>query len=453
MIDSPGAQSNVSAAMSDNDFRIKQYLDTHSRNLRALNGNGGGWQQHRSAGVARSFGIKQQSQQQQHAQRPASQQSQGSRVSNMVERLTSPPPPSSQDTGNAQFKRTARIPGASKSFQAARQVFESSSPVLDASVLAKTNSFSPSSKRHSGGSDAFRGRRQGRSNPRRQRLETRVSSINTQEGDSGNLSDLDNMGESLLLDASPELRGSGIETIAISRLFEPSDSRSQMAFAHASQPVRNATDIGVSAAESDDIDTVDLGSSSDENYPDPSSFLAPRHDETSSMSPELGSPQTAVAQNQPNFRQPDGPSAFEDVAPVGANDISARSSGSKDALAKANDHARELAHVLSTPGKRRRIGNDKEEYDRDAMPMTIDKSHNLVRADKALRRLSDSSMFKALPVGTSHSSESAQPRIPLSEGAKRHQVKAGSRSSSKRIRMSSGDSPDPSLNPGEYSSE
>ncbi|KAJ2219299.1 hypothetical protein IWW45_009358, partial [Coemansia sp. RSA 485] len=82
-------------------------------------------------------------------------------------------------------------------------------------------------------------------------------------------------------------------------------------------------------------------------------------------------------------------------------------------------------------------------YGHDALPVTIDKGHNLIKADALVRRLSDSSTFRALPVDSSYSDSSFQPRTPLSAGAKRHLINVKPWSPSKRIRISAADSSDP----------
>ncbi|KAJ2873908.1 hypothetical protein FB639_004158, partial [Coemansia asiatica] len=267
------------------------------------------------------------------------------------------------------------------------------------------------------------------------------------------------MGETVSFDASPELTGSVLENIPGSRIFEPSQSQAQLSNARLNQLANNGTSSGtgngtrngVSLTKSDDVDTIDLDSSSEEDYPDPSSFLAPRSSQMGSLSPELGSPLTGVAQNHQTFNHLSKVPKIADLQPADTEQIIAEFSNSSSSdiniKARARDHENELARILNAPGKRRRVENGKdEENDRDALPVTIDKSHNLIRADKVLRRLSDSSTFRALPVGIYQSASSARLRTPLSEGAKRYQIKVRPWSSSKRIRMSSGDSSDSVLN-------
>ncbi|KAJ2708109.1 hypothetical protein FB645_000218 [Coemansia sp. IMI 203386] len=441
MIDSPSAHSNISAAMSDNDFRIKQYLDTHSRNIRMLNSSENGRLQHRPAGTTQSFSFQQQQKQQQQDLRPTSQQSQRSHVSSMIERLTSPPqPPSYQDASNARnSNRIVRVPRASNSFQATRDVFEFSSPMLGSSTIAKANSFSPLSKARNGVSDAARDRRKTRTSPRRRQPETRLAHVNTQDNDPGNLSDLDNMGETAFFEDSPELIGSGFDKVYEPLLLDSAQSK----------PDNKVTNNVAPDAKSDGLNVIDLDDSSDDDYPEPSSFLAPRSNGMGSLSPELGSPPTAVAQRGQTFKQQSTPPMTADLTPTDAKESKVEVIGSNggdsgnDALAEANAHAKELTHILNTPGKRRRVESSQEGYGHDALPVTIDKGHNLIKADGLVRRLSDSSTFGALPVDSSYSNSSFQPRTPLSAGAKRHLIKVKPWSPSKRIRISAADSSDP----------
>ncbi|KAJ2725493.1 hypothetical protein GGI07_001249 [Coemansia sp. Benny D115] len=432
-LNSPGSQSTYSQAFSDSDYRIKKKLDSSSRDLRELLS---------ADSISKSFtegrtnnSTSMRPPRTQPAWLQGRSQYQPSKLNNTSKALsladTQSITSAGSDSGATIPKRAALISSASKSFKAARDFFESSSPVLNSSppVVARALPRSAGrlgAKKSSNGDSA----RSNNSGFWRSPTPTNPMQLDARTGGHNRMLSMDDMEKTHLAPSAPEFTiPAGPERPAASML-SPSQKKD-------SSIVLDA-----------DILNFDPDVSSDEEYPDPNSLLADRGGMSQSMSTngsmglglELGlesSPATLPKEAVGNGK--DSGDFIED------EHMDEGKEGAQSADAGLDD---KLESTIPKLGKRRRATNSEKQYDQQPQPVIVDKAHNLVKvADtQSVSPTPSEENSLSAPSSVGAFAYGDQMMTPPRNRLKKPAIRVRPWSSNKRIRMSTSESPEPSQN-------
>ncbi|KAI7834949.1 hypothetical protein BX661DRAFT_175827 [Kickxella alabastrina] len=429
-VDSPGSQSTFSMAISDSDYRVKRHLDSTSRDISSMSVDEALSRSRSESRIDQSRPIK--------PLRAASvwrrelPQSPQQPLPTQFSPAPSTSPSLCFENTNRPPKRVALVSSASKSFKAARDFFESSSPVLNGSptfsqkflspVAARSRSVNSSNGNRCGNASGSRSISTGAmSHSKVPPLQLSLLHMDTQMEDQKGLSDLENMESTPPIASSPELMMPESERSALC-LSNPDEGPP---FQSPGQSVRNTP-----ARKFFDTNTNFNKDMSDDDYPDPAQLLADRRNPPKSMSPELG-----VSESLPHKTPANSPDdAVQSEADVETN--------GEEVLEEALALEHELVSTCPKLGKRRRTTHGTEGYDQQALPVVIDKQHNMViSAEPEQTAPSIPGTHQApTPAPRSHSLDSMI--TPISRRVRRSSIRGRAWPSAKRIRMSAADSPD-----------
>ncbi|KAJ1902029.1 hypothetical protein LPJ66_000353 [Kickxella alabastrina] len=434
-VDSPGSQSTFSMAISDSDYRVKRHLDSTSRDISSMSVDEALSRSRSESRIDQSRPIK-----------PLRAASAWRRELSQLPQQPLPtqfsPAPSTSpslcfENTNRPPKRVALVSSASKSFKAARDFFESSSPMLNGSptfsqkflspVAARSRSVNSSNGNRYGNASGSRSISTGamsysKVSPPQQSLLHMDTQTEAQKG----LSDLENM------ESTPPISSSSPE------LMMPESERSALCLSNHDEgsPFQSPSrSVGNTPARKFFDTNINFDKDmSDDDYPDPAQLLADRWNPPNSMSPELGASKSLPPKIPVNT--PD-----DAVQPEADAEADAETN-SEEVLGEALALEHELVSTYPKLGKRRRTTHGTEGYDQQALPVVIDKQHNMVISAKPEQTAPSIVGTHQVPTPAPHSHSLDSMITLISRRVRRSSLRGRAWPSTKRIRMSAADSPD-----------